>query len=182
MSKKAICFLAVLIFSIYLYAQKGYFVDQGKINFTSEAPLEIIKASSDKLKGFIDPSNNQFSFIVYVQTFKGFNTGLQQEHFNEKYMESEVYPTASFKGKIIELINFSIDGEHEVRAKGDLEIHGQKQTRIIKGKLVIRNGVITIDSDFKVPLADHNIVIPHIISEKIATEIMVSIHASMKAQ
>ena len=171
-----------LLLAIYTYAdaQEKFQIEKSQINFTSNAPLEIIKASSTELKGAIIPSTNQFIFKVLIKSFTGFNNGLQMEHFNEKYMESETYPWASFSGKIIEPLDFSKDGEYDVRAKGDLDIHGQKQTRIIRCKINIRNGIATVDTDFIVPLSDHNISIPRIVSEKIANQIEVSIRASMK--
>jgi polyisoprenoid-binding protein YceI len=142
----------------------------------------VIKASSDKIKGVIDAASNQFAFSVDISSFNGFNSSLQREHFNEKYMETEKYPVAQFSGKIIEQIDFTRDGTYEVRAKGDLNIHGQKQVRIIKAKIVIKEGVINMDADFNVPLADHTIKIPTIINEKIATEIEVSIAATLGPQ
>jgi len=60
---------------------------------------------------------------------------LQKEHFNENYLESDKYPEASFKGKIIEDIDLDKDGEYEVRAKGELTIHGIMQERIIKANI-----------------------------------------------
>ena len=104
---------------------------------------------------------------------------MQRDHFNEKYMESDKYPNASFKGKIIEKVDFFTDGVYEVRAKGDLEIHGQKQTRIIKSKITIKNGIISIETDFTVLLSDYNIAVPGIIREKIASEIDVRVYASV---
>jgi hypothetical protein len=160
-------------------AQKKYSSENGEINFTSNAQLEMIQASSNQLRGIIDTGTNQFAFRVSVQSFKGFNSGLQRDHFNENYLESERWPSASFAGKIIEQVDFTTDGTYDVRAKGELEIHGQKQTRIIKSKLTIRNGIIEIGTSFVVPLADHNISIPRIVSQKIATEIEVQIKVRM---
>jgi hypothetical protein len=117
-----------------------------------------------------------------VSTFKGFNSELQREHFNEKYMESETFPKASFSGKLIEKIDFTKDGAHDIRAKGDLDIHGVKQTRIIRGKLIVSNGTVRIESQFPVPLSDHNISIPTIVSQKISTEIQVDFLATMILQ
>ena len=156
-----------------------YSLKKGDISFVSNAELELISASSPKLQGVLDASNNQFAFLIPIASFKGFNSELQRIHFNEKYMESDKYPNASFAGKIIEQIDFSKDGTYEVRAKGDLEIHGQKQNRIIRSKIVISNGTITIESSFKVPLADHNISIPSIVNQKIATEIVVNVSATL---
>jgi polyisoprenoid-binding protein YceI len=174
------CLAMVFLFSgSILQTPDKYTVKKGDIAFISNAELELISASSQKLQGIIDASNNQFAFTVPINSFMGFNSELQRVHFNEKYMESEKYPNATFTGKIIEQTDFSKDGNYEVRAKGDLDIHGQKQTRIIKSKLVIANGAITINTSFKVPLADHNISIPSIVNQKIATEIVVNVNATL---
>lgn len=175
--KYIVCFL-ILVVSKQLSGQNIY-SDKAKVNFTSNAPLEIIKASSEKMKIIIDPVANQVALTVPVSSFKGFNSELQREHFNEKYMESDKYPAATFKGKIIEKVDFSSDGSYDVRVKGELDIHGQKQSRIIKARIIIQNKTVSISSDFSIPLADHNIAIPKIISEKIATEIDVKVVAAI---
>jgi len=171
---------------VFLYgatqAQNKFNIQKGEIAFASNAQLELIKASSDKVIGILDPATSQFAFSVLVQTFKGFNSDLQRQHFNDNYMESEKFPKATFTGKIIEQVDFSKDSSYVVRAKGDLDIHGLKQTRILKSKLIIKNGVIRIESDFLVPLADHNISIPKIVNQKIANEIEVSFKATMIKQ
>jgi polyisoprenoid-binding protein YceI len=176
-----VCVIFLLIAARTLGQQK-FAVEKGEINFTSNAQLELIKASSDKLQGLVDPLTNQFAFTVDIKTFRGFNSELQREHFNEKYLESEKYPKARFSGKIIEPLDFTVDGTFEVRAKGDLEIHGQKQNRIIKSKITIRNSQLSIETKFDVPLADHNISIPRIVSQKIATEITVEFKTTMRPQ
>jgi polyisoprenoid-binding protein YceI len=172
--------VGLLFLSIACLAQGRFKVEKGSLNFTSDAQLELIKASSDKVQGLLDPATNQFAFNVDIKSFQGFNSQLQREHFNEKYLESEKFPKARFSGKIIEALDYSVDGVHDVRAKGDLEIHGVKQTRIIKSKVTIKNGVIAIESRFSVPLVDHNITIPNIVSQKIATEIEVDFKALLK--
>lgn len=177
-AKRLICLIFIFSLSTSLFAQKKIIINKGKINFTSNAPLEVIKAASDKMCVVIDPATNQFAFSVPVSSFQGFNSGLQREHFNEKYLESDKYPNASFKGKIIEKVDFFTDGVYEVRAKGELEIHGEKQTRIIKSKILIKNNIISIVTDFIVPLSDYNISVPSIIGEKIASQIDVSVFAS----
>lgn len=176
--KILICTIAILSF----FAAKGqskFVTENGMISFTSNAELELIKANSDRVRGLIDVSNNQFAFVLEVQSFKGFNNELQREHFLDKYMEVHTFPRADFTGKIIEQIDFTADGFYEVRAKGVLNIHGQKQTRIIKGNIIIKNGVIKLDSNFTIPLSDHNIEIPSIVNRKIASVIDVNFKATL---
>lgn len=172
--------LLVFLGSLFYCSQaQRYKVQSAEIDFTSNAELELIKASTKQIRGLLDTSTNQFAFSVEIKSFIGFNSGLQREHFNEKYLESPKFPKATFSGKIIEAVDFSIEGTYNVRAKGELDIHGQKQTRIIKGKIVVKKSSVRIEVEFFVPLSDHNITIPSIVSQKIATEIVVIFSAEL---
>ena len=169
----------LLFFSLSIHAQKKFTSDNGEVSFTSNAKLELINASSKNIKGIIDPANGNFAFVVTIQSFEGFNSSLQREHFNEKYMETEKYYDATFSGKIVETVDFTKDGTYDVRAKGNLVIHGKKQARIIPSKIQIEKGVLKVSSNFTIPLADHDIKIPQIVTEKIATEIIVKLNIAM---
>lgn len=163
-----------------VHGVKGIFATTtGKVEFKSDAPLELIEAASDRLKGVIDSNKNAFAFSIQITSFQGFNSALQKEHFNEKFMESELHPEASFQGKIIEDIDYNEIGYYKVRAKGILSIHGVSQERIIRSDMHIEEGKITIDSDFKVLLADHRISIPKIVSQKISEEIQVHVRLEL---
>jgi hypothetical protein len=156
-----------------------YRTDTGNIAFRSDAPLEIIKAASDKLSGLIDEGKRTFAFKLPVRTFEGFNSVLQQIHFNENYLETDKYPDATFSGKIIEPIDFSKPGKIIIRAKGILKIHGIEQERIIKSEITVLDHKIHVESFFTVQLADHGIRIPKIVHEKIANEIKVNMTADL---
>jgi hypothetical protein len=147
----------------------------GKITFQSDAPFELIKASSNSMFGLLDVKKNIFGFSVRMETFQGFNSALQREHFNENYIESKQYPEASFKGKIIEDVDLTKDGNYSVRAKGDFSVHGITQERIIKSDVIVKEGKIHIKSAFTVLLSDHNIPIPKVVKDKLATEIKVEV-------
>ena len=158
---------------------KFFITNKGEITFRSEAQKEIIRATSKKLIGILNPANRTFVFKVSIRSFDGFNSALQQEHFNEKYLESEKYPDALFNGKIIEDLDLSIDGTYDVRAKGKLNIHGIEMERIIRSKVVVQNGIITIEAHFSISLSDHNIKVPKVVHEKIASEILVDLKAEL---
>ena len=174
-------FLLITYFLLLLFAasaQTGiYSTRTGKVDFLSDAPLELIKASSEKLHGVLDTDKRTFAFSIPSDSFKGFNSPLQQEHFYENYMEAKIYPTSTFSGKIIEQIDFSTDGTYTIRAKGKLLIHGVEQERIIKVNLKILKGQITAESNFSIMLEDHNFTIPRVVFQKIAEEIKVTVHA-----
>jgi polyisoprenoid-binding protein YceI len=172
----------VILLTTPLCAQRKYGIHKSQMTFTSNAELELITASTGQVQGLIDPTTNKFAFSVDVKSFQGFNSTLQREHFNDKYMESEKFPKATFTGKIIEPLDFSADRVYDIRAKGELDIHGQKQTRIIKTKITLENGNIYLETRFFVPLSDHDISIPAIVSQKIATEIEIEFKATMSLQ
>lgn len=174
--------LLVILFSCPLAKAQVFSVQNGNVHFISEAKLELIKASSNEMKGRLDVSRKLFAFAVKISSFKGFNSPLQREHFNENYLESERFPDASFSGKIIEDIDFSKDGQYVVRAKGILTVHGVQQERIIKSTIDIKDAKIKLQSNFTVQLADHQIPIPKIVHEKLASEIKVEVKANMQAQ
>lgn len=171
--------LYIFIFPLDVFCQEIYTCHDGLIEFKSNAAKELIKADSKKLAGIINTKEKTFAFVVKISSFEGFNAALQREHFNEKYMESDKYPEADFSGKIIEEIDFSKDGIYEVRAKGILKIHNVEQERIIKSTIKIAPGVITVTSDFNVILNDHNIRVPKVVHEKIATDIDVKVEADL---
>ena len=178
--KPIILFCLLILFSSNVSAPPPlYAINSGSIIFRSDAPLELIKARSTELKGIFNAENKQFAFTLNVNTFKGFNSPLQQEHFNENYLESNKYPRASFEGKIIEDIDLKKNGIYNIRAKGNLTVHGITQERIIKCELSIKNNIVSIKSNFTVLLADHNITIPKVVHEKLASEIKVEVKADM---
>ncbi|MDZ4680084.1 MAG: YceI family protein [Saprospiraceae bacterium] len=172
-----IAFFCLVQFSIA--AQQRYKLSEGTIFFKSDAPLELIEAQSREIKGIIDIESRTFAFSIPMNSFQGFNSALQREHFNENYLESVRFPNATFSGKIIEQCDFTKDGEYIVRAKGKLAIHGIEQERIIKSTVKVSDGKINISSKFTVLLKEHDIDIPRIVFQKVAEEIEVKISATL---
>jgi len=154
---------------------KTYVCRNGQISFISDAPLELIKASNNKLAGVLNANDRSFSFRVPIKDFEGFNSSLQRVHFNEDYLETELFPYSTFKGKIIEETDLSVPGEYKIRAKGKLSIHGVEIDRIVRCDLIINNNQINVSATFTVFIADHNISIPSILNQKIAKEIKVDV-------
>lgn len=161
-------------------SQPHFMAKDGRIHFRSDAPLELIEATSEELSGVLEPSSNSFAFAVNIRSFMGFNSPLQREHFNENYLESRKFPRATFTGRLIENIDFAVPGTYDVRAKGQLDIHGIRQERIIKGKMKIGEDLIRITASFSVLLEEHQISIPKIVYQKIAEEIRVEMDIRLR--
>jgi len=171
--------LILLFTPAICFGQSVFQTNQGSVKFTSDAPLEMIQAQTLKIKGLLNTTERSFAFLLPMSSFEGFNSKLQQTHFNENYIQTDKYPNATFEGKIIEEIDFSVPGTYEVRGKGKFQVHGVEQVRIIRCKLTVAEGKITITSKFTVLLADHNIKIPSVVSKKIAEEIVVELSTTL---
>lgn len=178
-----------LLSIVFLFALHGlgsdlqaqvYVTQDGQVAFSSEAPLELIQAASDELFGAIDTEKHSFAFSLRIISLNGFNSALQREHFNEKFLESELFPKASFQGKLIERIDFSEPGTYQVRAKGQFEVHGVSQERIIRATLIVKPKEVLLESHFTVLVADHAIQIPQVVFQNIAEEIEVTVQATLK--
>ena len=167
-----------LLIGVLAQAQQALFkIMEGEVAFVSEAPLEIIKAKSSDLSGLVDMQRRSFAISIPVNSFQGFNSALQREHFNENYMESSRFPKATFAGKIIEETDFTQPGSWTIRAKGKLALHGVEQERIIKIQIQAGKETFTARAVFTVLLEDYQISIPRVVNQKIAEEIQVKVEA-----
>ena len=153
-------FLLLVFSSFEQQTEELWLTRTAEIEFSSDAPLELIEAKSVNVTGIIRPEDGSFAFSVLNESFEGFNSPLQQEHFYENYLETEQYPRSSFSGQIIEKVDFSKPGIYQVRGKGVLDVHGIKQNRIIEVEIKVLEGRILLNSEFTVLLEDHNIRTP----------------------
>jgi polyisoprenoid-binding protein YceI len=169
-------FLSLVLFS---NAQSLFEMNGGVIKFESKALLENITATSNQTKGIVNIAQNTFAFSVEINSFKGFNSDLQKEHFNENYLESDIYTKSTFTGKLIDKFD-PTKATQTIRSKGQLEIHGVKQERIISVTLVKSGNNYTLSADFNVLLADFGISVPRIVNQKIAEIIFVTIRGTIK--
>ena len=102
-----------------------------------------------------------------------------QDHFNENYMESSIYPKAKFKGKIdnLAIVNFSKDGQYNVNVTGALEIHGVTKTVTTPAVITIKGGAVSARSKFAVAIADYKIEVPKLVADNIAEKVNIEIIA-----
>jgi len=136
----------------------GSFVSkEASVSFVSTAKMQKIKAKSTELTGTIDINKRQFSFTVPICSFQGFFNSTQKRHYCEKYVEGEKYPSASFKGKIIEDVDMSVPGTYNVRAKGMFLLHGVEKETLITSVVTVKDGQIIIESKFTIPLFEYDI-------------------------
>ena len=94
MKFKLTTLLCIIAFSV---SAQQYMTRQGSLAFDAGSPLEDIYAVSKSATAVYDAADNKLGVQVLMTSFE-FKRALMQEHFNENYVESEVYPKALFKG------------------------------------------------------------------------------------
>jgi polyisoprenoid-binding protein YceI len=176
LAKQTLIVLALLLFSNSTKAQL-YITQSGIVSFFSATAMENIDATNKQVKTILN-SKGELVFLIANTEFI-FPNKLMQEHFNEKYIESEKYPQSSFKGKINESFDLTKPGEYNVTATGKLNIHGVEQERTINGKIVVTDKDVQLVAIFIVKLTDHHIKIPKLIMAKIAEAVEVKVNCTL---
>jgi polyisoprenoid-binding protein YceI len=176
--KKIIAAFLVMMVSHAVIGQT-YTSRNAEFTFFSQAPLENIKAESNQGVSALNTNTGEIYFKVKIRSFQ-FKKGLMQEHFNEKFMESDKYPDAEFKGKINEVLDYKKAGVYPVTVTGDLNIHNVSKEYTAKATLEIKDGLILGQSVFNVRVADHKIKIPRLVFKNIAEVVEVTVSVEYK--
>ena len=152
-----------------VYGQKLMSIES-EISFFSIAPIEDISAVNTHSKSALDLETRQIVFSVPIKNFE-FAKSLMKEHFNEKYLESDKFPNATFNG----VFTKSDEDSDMAWAEGMMEIHGVKNKIRVSGQLMQEGELAKLSCKFKVLLEDYNIKIPKLLFQNIAEEIEITI-------
>lgn len=180
---KKIAMLTAL-FAVFLsaQAQNRWFTREGNIRFFSSTPMENIEAHNYQVNGLVDFSSGEMAFSLLMKGFH-FEKALMEEHFNEKYVESDKFPKSTFEGKFSAKspIDPGKAGEYPVTVSGKLTIHGVTQQVETQG-LFKADGAGTVNGEavFTVKPADYDIKIPSVVRQNIAETIEITVRMAYK--
>jgi hypothetical protein len=163
-----------------LHAQK-YLTKTGVIEIFSETSLFVIEAKNQQVACILNAENGDVVTSTLVRSFK-FREALVEEHFNENYMESHLYPKAQFKGKIINFssVDLSKDGSYPVTIEGSLTMHGETNPVTTKGTLVVKSGTVTATAEMIISLEQYKIKVEEQYKDRINDKIRLAIHFELK--
>ena len=172
--------LFFFIFIVPLIAKDLYYTRSGTVSFFSSTPIEDIKAINEQTTCVLDMETGDLSFRIPILGFN-FKNGLMQEHFNENYLESDIYPDAGFKGKIDNWAQVVLSEEPQtVSIKGIMTIHGVSKEIVEIGKISINDHKVNGTASFNIAVADYDIKIPKILRENIAKIVDVDVKLGLK--
>ena len=172
---KQFLLLIILIFSQQDLFSQQFYTDSGIIKFDgSKAAFEPIKATNNSSISIIDSKTGQIAAVILISEFR---LGLMQEHFNENYLERNVYPKSTFEGKIKDFNILNLTETvmtHEIT--GNLTIKGVAKKIKTIAEISKLDNQIKIKSNFSVFLSDFGIKVPKIVFKKIDEEVKISLN------
>lgn len=167
-----ISIMILILFSSLSPRTEQYITKQGKVSFFSYTTVEDIKADNNQVLSIIDLSKNEIAVSMLMRTFV-FEKALMQEHFNESYIESDIYPKATFEG-IIQDFDSSSSGVQTKIIKGPLTIHGITKEVEIKTDIDNTLGNYIVSGEFNIAIEDFDIKVPALLAPNIAKTISIS--------
>ncbi len=180
--KVAVTLVVFLLSGAALIAQKKV-TTSAVINFDATTGLNPLpKAANTAAIGSLDTRTGNIAFEVTIKNFSFANPRMQSDFNGKTWMDSNQFPTSTFKGRITNLteINFKADGKYQARVEGSLTIHGVTQTISTTANIVVAGKQIKTSSQFSLKVKDYNISGPAIGAGKVATDPTVTVSADFK--
>ncbi|MGE0199440.1 MAG: YceI family protein [Candidatus Melainabacteria bacterium] len=199
--------LAFILAGSTLYAsaaQKTFTIgdpnNRDHVEFTSDAPVELIKGSTPEIKGKVS-FDDQFRFdakhpftIAFDVDLASIRTGipLRDQHMRDNFLETDKYPNATYKvTKVVMPKKPSLKRVETVTltATGDFTLHGVTVKKTVPLKVTYfpesadtkkrfpSGNLIRIQGTFPVNLTAHHIQRPEAVFVKLAETVFVSVDA-----
>ncbi len=180
--KKTILAAAFILSTCFVFAQKKT-TTSAIISFDATTSIDALpKAENKTAIAALDLKKGDVAFEATIKNFS-FSNPKMQEHFNSTgWMDSDKFPTASFKGKIknADGNKFRKNGTYNAQVEGNLTIHGI--TKPVKTTAIITTSgkKVSTKTDFKIKLEDYKINGGAIAAGKVAKEPTISVTADFK--
>jgi len=180
--KKTVLILALVTVTGTLFAQRKT-TTSAIVAFDASTAIDALpKAENKTVIAALDTKTGSVAFEANVKNFAFSNPTIQQ-HFNgANWLNSDEFPTFTFKGNIVNLssVDLTKDGTYKVDVDGKLSVKGKEQDLKTPATLVVKNGVITATSNFSFKLADYGISGAPIEGGKVAKEPKITVSADFK--
>jgi polyisoprenoid-binding protein YceI len=180
--KKTTLAVALFLSTCFVFAQIKI-TTSAIIRFDATTSIDALpKAENKTAIAALDIKKGDVAFEVTIKNFS-FTNPKMQEHFNSAgWMDSDKFPTATFKGKIKNAGEIKIrkNGTYNTQVEGDLTIHGITKPVKTSATLNISGKKISTKTDFKIKLEDYKISGGAIAAGKVAKEPTISVAADFK--
>ena len=176
MRRSTLTAMVILAIGGSAMGQAKYLGNEGNIIFYSHTAIEDITAENKEVASVIDSENGEVVVIVQMTAF-AFEKKKMQEHFNENYVESETFPKATFRGRILNNadVDYTTKGEYEIQLEGEMTIHGVANQVSASGSLEVTMDGIRARTTFLLNPEDYGIKIPGVVRKNIAEKMEIRV-------
>ncbi|MDT7832614.1 YceI family protein [Flavobacteriaceae bacterium S356] len=176
---KKIVLILCFITSFQALAQQ-YYTRTGVTELMASVNLyDSIKIYNWSTSVVLDAKNGDLSAIIFVKAFQ-FNRVILESSFNDEVMESDIYPKATFKGKIHDF-DPEIGTRKEFKISGELTIKGiQKKAETTSFISKKKNGELWLMATFTMNPKDFNIKIPDLVKDRVGRFIDLTVYFKLK--
>ena len=171
MNKLIPLFLLFFYFVDFGQEQYQFIARQGQISFFSYTSVENIEAKNNQVLSILDIEKQELAISMLMRAFV-FKKDLMYEHFNESYIESDMYPKANFIGKIIDFDKKNQKKQIKI-IRGKITIHGITKEIDLKTTIESIDNNYILSGNFDILVNDFQIRIPPILSSNIAKTISI---------
>jgi polyisoprenoid-binding protein YceI len=180
--KKTVLFIALVTATGSIFAQKKT-TTSGIVSFDATTSKDALpKADNKTVIAAIDTKKGTIAFEAIVKNF-AFSNPKIQEHFNgASWMDSEKFPTATFKGNITNLgaVDFKKDGTYDAEVSGELTIHGVTKPVKTAGKIIVAGKAVSTSAEFSIKLEDYGVNGPAVGAGKVSSEPKITVTADLQ--
>lgn len=180
--KKIVFFVSFVIVAGSLFAQKKI-TTSAVVKFDASTSLDNLpKAENKTVIASLNTATGALAFEAAVKNF-AFANPTMQGHFNgSNWMDSDKYPTFTYKGSITDLsaVDFAKDGTYQVKTEGAITIKGVEQKISTPAIITVKDGAISANADFTIKLADFGISGAPIDGGKVSKEPKINVMAELK--
>jgi len=179
--KKSILLSAFALLALGSFAQKRT-TTSAIISFDATTSKDQLpKADNKTVVAAIDITKGTVAFEAVIKNFS-FSNPMIQEHFNgEKWMNSDKFPTATFKGNITNLdkVTLTKEGTYTANIKGDLTLHGVTKEVETTATIVVSGKIMSANATFSIKLADYEVNGGAIAAGKVSSEPKITVSAEL---
>ncbi|MFL9482426.1 YceI family protein [Chitinophagaceae bacterium LWZ2-11] len=175
--KKILVLAVSLVLALNFLNAQTYKSRDGYLTFNpnKDQSHKDYAAASKEATSVLKVETTEVALLVPMKTFH-FNNALLEEHFNDNYLQSDKFPNASYKGKLIGFTKDMLakDGVYNLTSEGQVTLHGVTKNFKSTAKLEVKGKVATFTCDFPIKAEEYNINIPGIVKPKLADQTPIS--------
>lgn len=177
---KQLFILLLLLMGSSVISAQIYAVENGSAFFKAKMPLNSYTGKSDQLHGTIDLKTGTLQFSVPLNSIK---TGIKKRDKEMyKLLNSEQFPTITFKGKLKKIPNLTLQTKQTIIADGDFTLAGTKQKISVPIDFALGKNGVELNATWSLLITDYNIERPSKFLFKVNDKHELGVNALLKVK